>query len=92
MYLLPPSPKTFKLRVPGYKSNELWNLVWSPDGTQIACVITSLYDDSKRITILDQRRGLLRFRSHSDDDDDDDDNNNNEIGYDCSRNILRYPS
>ncbi|MGK3762580.1 MAG: hypothetical protein ACI8RD_014898 [Bacillariaceae sp.] len=73
---LPPWPMNFHLCVPGYNPIKLRNPVWSPDGTQIAC-ITNRYGDDHRIVIFDQRRGLLRFRRPHGDDD----NNNNKIGW-----------
>ena len=58
---LPPWPMNFRLRVPGYSVS---NPVWSPDGTQIACIT---HRPDSKIVIFDQRYGLIRFHRHGDD-------------------------
>jgi WD40 repeat protein len=96
---LPPWPKNFKLHVPGYNSNRLRNPVWSPDGTQIACIIIAERNGmgvrgqmiENRIVIFDQRRGLLRFHRHDDDADCDCDINNTEIGW-IAHTYMHHPS
>ena len=73
---LPPWPK-FKLRVLCGYYNKLCNPVWSPDGSQIACIM--LYSRTQhfynKLVIFDQRRGLLR-------------SDNNEQGW-LSRSVAR---
>jgi WD40 repeat protein len=71
---LPPWPKNFKLRIPGYDSSNIKRPVWSPDGTQIACIAYIAWDATSnyRIVIFDQRRGLLHFRHHDDNVDNSD--------------------
>jgi hypothetical protein len=71
LLVVPPWPKNFKLRIPRYYSSaDIYNPVWSPDGTQIACIAATSYNS--RIVIFDQRRGLLRFRHHDDNVDTSD--------------------
>jgi len=86
--LVPPWPIDFLLRHPD-GSREEWGyaneLIFSPDGTQIACsVICKIGKEFKqKIAIFDQRRGLLyfRFRTHQGDDVERiNDNNNNNTG------------
>lgn len=69
---LPPWPKNFKLCVPGYDPSYPRTPLWSPDGTQIACIvgdhkrISSSGRGRYKIVIFDQRCGLLHFRHHGD--------------------------
>jgi WD40 repeat protein len=92
---LPPWPINFKLCVPGYcVLFNFSNPVWSPDGTQIACIAGD--DNHKtsygyRIVIFDQRRGLLRFRRHGDESNNNN-NNGNEIGWIAHEDNFEIPN
>ena len=76
---LPPWPKNFKLCVPGCDISYERPPVWSPDGTQVACIVGDHKSISSsrrvrydKIVIFDRRCGLLRFRRHGDSVDNSD--------------------
>lgn len=58
---MPSWPTDFRLRVPGYVSDQLSRFVWSTDGTQLACYAGYYHETSKRVVIFQQRYGLLHF-------------------------------